>query len=184
MLSAHKSFCRICATTTPVSWRSFSAAFIPSASGLIVRSLRFRVAFIWTSVFGMAATGWRSTIRLNIEPQGRGGFQKKKKKRKRREKENNLFCEVWGFWRDSIGGFNSGLSKKLQYFGEKIKSSFTVGIKLPFFILMETSLSVDKIRDCANVQPFFWLFDSFSPLFLPFFTFLTILQRHKFTDAF
>lgn len=58
MLSAHKSLCWICATTTPASWRSFSAAFIPSACGLIVRSLRFRVAFIWTSVFGMAATGW------------------------------------------------------------------------------------------------------------------------------
>lgn len=77
ILSARQSFCGICATTTPVSWRSLSAAFIPSASGLIVGSPRFRVAFIWTSVFGIDATGWRTTIRLNIEPQGRRGFQKK-----------------------------------------------------------------------------------------------------------
>lgn len=181
-LSSHKSFCGICATTTPASRSSFSAAFIPSASGLIVRSLRFRVAFIWTSVFGMAATGWRSTIRLNIEPQGHGGFQKtrKKQKKKTRKKEKKRTFSVKF---NAFDGIQSEVSillcQKITIFLKKI-AAFLLEWSGPFIFWWKHFWVFDKIRGCANVEPFFWLFYSFSP----FFPFLRILQRHKFTDTF
>lgn len=64
----------------------------------------------------------------------------KQRKKKRKEKEKFFFVKF-----DTFEGIQSEVSilvcpKKLQYFGKN--SSFTVGIKLPLYILMEAFLSV------------------------------------------